>query len=138
MARPTMSGVNELPKQERIYSPTATLRGFGKAEPATKDAERPFARSLEADLEGRLAELTEVAIISRSLARQYFRTARCFIAAARQASQTPDRSYYEAHLEEARKAHGQARKCLSFARLCQNRVRCLAAIGGYRSRSGRR
>lgn len=132
-----MGGVDELPNQERIYSPAASIAGFGNAEPATNDTERPFARSLEADLEGRLAELTEVAIISRSLARQYFRTARCFIAAARQAAKTSDRTYYHAHLGEARKAHGQARKCLSFARLCQNRVRCLAAIGGYGSRSAR-
>ncbi len=70
MARPTMSGLNEPPNQERIYSPAASIAGFGKAEPATNDTERPFAPSLEADLEGRLAELTEVAIISRSLARQ--------------------------------------------------------------------
>ena len=93
MARPIMVGINELPNPERIYSPAASIAGFGKTEPATSDAERDAGRSLEADLEGRLAELTEVAIISRSLARQYFRTARCFIAAARQASQTPDRSY---------------------------------------------
>jgi hypothetical protein len=95
-------------------------------------------RSLEADLEKRLAELTEAAIISRSLARQYLRTARRFIAAARQASQRPDCAYYEAHLREARKAHRQARKCLNFARLCQHRVQCLADIAGYRTKSKRK
>jgi hypothetical protein len=136
VAIPIMVGTSEMPSPERVYSPPSSLAGFAKAAPSTRNAERDASRSMEADLEGRLAELTEVAIISRSLARQYFRIARRFMAAARQASHTPHRPYYEAHLGEARKAHGQARKCLSFARLCHNRVQCLAAIGGYRSRSG--
>lgn len=128
-----MVGMNEVLKPERLlYLPTASRTRFGRA-----GAERHSGQSLEADLEKRLAELTEAAIISRSLARQYIRTARRFIAAARQASKRPDRSYYEAHLGEARKAHLQARKCLSFARLCQQRVQCLADIAGYRANSSR-
>jgi hypothetical protein len=79
----------------------------------------------------RLAELTEAAISSRSLARQYLRTARRFVVAAREARRSYDSVYYEAHLGEARRAHEQARKCLSFARLCQSRAECLAIIGDY-------
>ena len=129
-----MVGMDELLNPERLpYSRTATKTRFGIAE-----GERHSGQSLEADLEKRLAELTEAAIVSRSLARQYLRTARRFIAAARQASQRPDCLYYEAHLGEARKAHRQAHKCLSFARLCQHRVQCLADIAGYRTKGKRK
>jgi hypothetical protein len=79
----------------------------------------------------RLAELTEAAISSRSLARQYLRTAQRLVGAARQARRGHDSEYYETHLGEARRAHEQARKCLSFARLCQSRAECLAIIGDY-------
>jgi hypothetical protein len=82
-------------------------------------------------LEGRLAELMEGAIASHSIARQYLRTARGFVAEARRARRGRDRSRFEAHLREARKAHDQARKCLSFARLCRLRAECLAAIADY-------
>lgn len=129
-----MVGINQMLNPERLsYSPSASKTRFGADE-----RERQSGQSLEADLEKRLAELTEAAIISRSLARQYLRQAQRFIAAARQASKRPDCSYYEAHLGEARKAHRQARKCLSFARLCQHRVQCLADIAGYPTNSERK
>lgn len=81
--------------------------------------------------EGRLAELMMSAITSHSIARQYLRTARSFIAAARRARRDTDHSRFQAHLREARQAHDQARKCLSFARLCRRRAECLAAIADY-------
>jgi hypothetical protein len=81
--------------------------------------------------EGRLTELMEGAITSHTMARQYLRAARDFIAAARRARHGADRSRFEAHLREARKAHDQARKCLSFARLCRRRAECLAVIADY-------
>jgi hypothetical protein len=97
----------------------------------TVDRETASGRTFTHGFEGRIAELMEGAITSRSLARQYLRTARRFVAAARQARRAPNRSHYEAHLREAQKAHDQARKCLSFARLCRQRAECLAVIGNY-------
>jgi hypothetical protein len=88
-------------------------------------------RNFAHGFEGRLTELMEGAITSHCIARQYLRAARRFIAAARRARRGTDRSRFEAHLREARKAHDQARKCLSFARLCQRRAECLAVIGDY-------
>ena len=81
--------------------------------------------------EGRLVELMMGAITSHSIARQYLRTARGFVAAARRARRETDHSRFQAHLREARQAHDQARKCLSFARLCRRRAECLAAIAEY-------
>jgi len=88
-------------------------------------------RNFAHGFEGRLAELMEGAITSHSIARQYLRVARRFVAAARRARRGTDRSRFEAHLREARKAHDQARKCLSFARLCRRRAECLAVIADY-------
>ena len=129
-----MVGMIELLIPEKlIYSPIATKTRSGIAE-----GERHSRQSLEADLEKRLAELTEAAIISRSLARQYFRTARRFIAAARHASERPGRSYYEAHLVEARKAHCQARKCLRFARPANNAFSASPASPGIGPRASKK
>jgi hypothetical protein len=88
-------------------------------------------RNFAHGFEGRLTELMEGAITSQCIARQYLRAARRFVAAARRARRRTDRSHFEAHLREARKAHDQARKCLSFARLCQRRAECLAVIADY-------
>jgi hypothetical protein len=133
-----MTGMNDNVSnpQPLVCSTVGSTTRPGEAAPATSDPEQERARPVGPRLEGRLADLTQGAITSRSLARQYLRTARRFVAAARQAQRTPDRAYYEAHLSEARKAHDQARKCLSFARLCQKRAECLAVIGGYPSSSG--
>ena len=49
-------------------------------------------------LEGRLAELMMGAITSHSIARQYLRTARDFVAAARRARRDTDHSRFDAHL----------------------------------------
>ena len=96
---------------------------------STAGRETASGRTFTHGFDGRIAELIEGAITSRSLARQYLRAARRFVAAARQARRAPNRSHYEAHLREARKAHDQARKCLSFARLCRERAEGLVALG---------
>jgi hypothetical protein len=116
---------------ERSFEPVAYSRDSQIAIGSMSAGETASGRTFTHGFEGRLAELMESAITSRSLARRYLRAARRFVAAARRSRRAPDCSHYEAHLREARKAHDQARKCLSFARLCQQRAQCLAFICGY-------
>jgi hypothetical protein len=125
-----MSMNTEMGKRQRS-APVAMIASRVAAKRETSSTELGGGRWVGVGLAERLAELTEAAITSRSLARQYLRTARRFVGAARQARRGHDGAYYEAHLQEARKAHEQARKCLSFARLCQSRAECLAIIGDY-------
>ena len=121
------------PRVHSYFVPTACPDEAGTALDAA-----PYggAEAIEDGLKSRLTELTEWAITSRSLAREYFRTARRFIAAARQARRSSNQAHYRAHLDEARKAHEQARKCLSFSHLCHKRTECLAIIGDYRPKAG--
>jgi hypothetical protein len=130
-----MSMNNEMRKRQRD-APVAIIATRVAANREENSTELDGGRWVGMGLAKRLAELTEAAIPSRSLARQYLRTARRFVGAARQARRSPDRLYYDAHLQEARRAHEQARKCLSFARLCQSRAECLAIIGDYQISNG--
>lgn len=117
--------------RKRRHTPVAIMASRVAAKRKTNSAEVGGGRWVGIGLAERLAELTEAAITSRSLARQYLRTARRFVGAARKACRSHDHASYEAHLQEVRRAHEQARKCLSFARLCQSRAECLAIIGDY-------
>jgi hypothetical protein len=126
----TMISINT-EMRKRQHTPAAIIANRVAAKRETSSNEVGGGRWVGVGLAERLAELTEAAITSRSLARQYLRTARRFVGAARQARRGPASAYYEAHLQEARRAHEQARKCLSFARLCQSRAECLAIIGDY-------
>lgn len=116
---------------KRQHTAAAIVASRVAAKGRTSSTEVGGGRWVGIGLAERLAELTEAAITSRSLARQYLRTAQRFVGAARTACRSDDRASYEAHLQEVRKAHEQARKCLSFARLCQSRAECLAIIGDY-------
>lgn len=79
-------------------------------------------RLAEAALEERMVELTENVIAARLLARSYLNVARGFLDAVRRSRAIAQSELAQAQLYEARRAHEQARKCLSFARLCERRV----------------
>jgi hypothetical protein len=122
--------IDEFPRSETLFDgnrSTMSTFAIGDAR-ASARGDRP----LQQDFENRLAELVQSAITSRALARQYLRTARTFVAAARMARLSTNRSIFDAHIREACAAHKQAHRCFGFARLCQRRADCLAAIGGYR------
>jgi hypothetical protein len=110
-----------------------TFRNFTRA---GSGSESPSvdAATMRREFEKRLILLVEGSVTSRSRATQYFRIARRFLAAARRARRDVDMLRFEAHLREASQAHGQARRCLAFARLCERRVDCVSTIGGYPER----
>lgn len=87
------------------------------------------------ELEGRLAGLTEAAIISRSIGRQHLHMARLFISRARVARRVGKQTDFVSHCREARLAHQKARKCFAYARLCERRAESLADIAGVNFRS---
>lgn len=103
-------------------------------EPEVERFSRPQcdASALQKEFEDRLVALIEAAVTARSRARQYLRVGRRLTGAARRAREEADQMRFEAHLREARQLHGQARKSLHFARLCERRVQCLAALAGYK------
>ena len=92
---------------------------------------QPVGNELQRECEYRLVSLIEAAVTARSRARQYLRVGRKVIKAARRAREHSDPVGFAWHLREVRQLHGQARKSLHFARLCERRVQCLAPLGGY-------
>lgn len=115
----------------RIDVPGMSVGGFAESSLAAFDTAPIDRIRLSREFENRLAQLVEGIVASRSRAGQYFRVARRFTAAARRARGTSDQPAFAAHVYEADQAHRQARKCLSYAKLCERRVECLKAIGSF-------
>ena len=76
----------------------------------------------------RLVELSQNVLTARALARSYLSIARSFLEAARRAGVVMQPENSASHLREANLAHEQARKCLSFARLCERRADGLVCV----------